>query len=64
MVLQDFGSECKEELPKTLPCTWPINVTHIIVIKVMVASFLLLDDSLYKKMQGVCVCVVAFEIQR
>jgi hypothetical protein len=46
MVLQDFVSPSKEELRRTLPHTWPINVSHIIVIKVMVGSFLLSDDAL------------------
>ncbi len=55
MVLQDFVSQEKEALHKTLPRTWPINVGHIIVIKVMGASFLLSDDSLLKKEYKVCV---------
>jgi hypothetical protein len=46
MVLQDFVSQEKEELRKTFPCTWPINFSYTILIKMMVASFLLSDDSL------------------
>jgi hypothetical protein len=58
MVLQGFVSQGKEALHKTLPRTWPMNVGHIVVIKVTGASFLLSDDSLLKKrIQSVCVLV-------